>query len=96
MLAGGEVMRQFGVDHYVGVFDARMVRIYRRIGACPEVLGTQGAGRDAISVGLWEFTADAQARVARSAGIDPGLPRRWFALSFDAADAADASAVAAA
>ena len=85
MLAGGEVMREFDVQHYVGVFDARMVRIYRRIGASPEVLGTQGEGREAISVGLWEFTAEAQARVARSAGISPDLSRRWFALSFDTA-----------
>lgn len=84
MLAGGEVMRAFDVKHYVGVFDSRMVRIYRRIGASPEVLGTQGTGRDAISVGLWEFTEAAQARVAQSAGLSPELSRRWFALSFDA------------
>lgn len=71
MLAGGEVMKGFGVEHYVGVFDARMVRIYRRIGASPDVLGSAGEGRERISVGLWEFSADAQARVAASAGIDP-------------------------
>lgn len=82
MLAGGEVMQNFDIAHYVGVFDARMVRIYRRIGSSPEVLGTQGKGRDAISVGLWEFTADAQAKVAASAGIDPSLSRHWFDLSF--------------
>ena len=59
MLAGGEVMRGFGVAHYVGVFDARMVRIYKRIGASPEVLGSQGEGRERISVGLWEFSSRA-------------------------------------
>jgi hypothetical protein len=83
MLAGGEVMRNFGVEHYVGVFDARMVRIYRRIGSCPEVLGSQGEGRDRISVGLWEFTTEAQSRVSRAAGITPEMSARWFALSFD-------------
>ena len=82
MLAGGEVMRGFGVEHYVGVFDARMVRIYRRIGASPEVLGTTGEGRGAISIGLWEFTPEAQARVAQSAGISPALSRRWFEDAF--------------
>ena len=92
MLAGGEVMREFDVRHYVGVFDARMVRIYRRIGASPEVLGTQGEGRAAISVGLWDFTEAAQARVAQSAGIGADLSRRWFALSFDAAVSEDARA----
>ncbi|SMX47351.1 acyl-homoserine-lactone synthase [Maliponia aquimaris] len=82
MLAGGEVMQEFGVEHYIGVFDARMVRIYRRIGSSPEVLGSQGEGRDQISVGLWEFTRDGQASVARSAGITPEMSKRWFALSF--------------
>ncbi|MGH1458831.1 MAG: acyl-homoserine-lactone synthase [Paracoccaceae bacterium] len=82
MLAGGEVMTGFGVRHYAGVFDARMVRIYRLIGSSPEVLGSQGAGRDKISVGLWEFTPEAQARVAQRAGISPQLSRLWFERAF--------------
>ncbi|SLN22431.1 Acyl-homoserine-lactone synthase [Roseovarius litorisediminis] len=40
MLAGGEVMRGFGIKHYVGVFDARMERIYRLLGSTPEILGS--------------------------------------------------------
>lgn len=82
MLAGGEVMENFGVEHFVGVFDARMVRIYRMIGASPEVLGSQGAGRDKISVGLWSFSAEARARVARKAGLSPALSRLWFQRAF--------------
>lgn len=82
MLAGGEVMTGFGVKHYAGVFDARMVRIYRMIGSSPEVLGSEGAGREKISVGLWEFTPEAQARVARRAGISPQLSRQWFDRAF--------------
>lgn len=82
MLAGGEVMQNFGVRHYVGVFDARMVRIYRRIGSSPDILGSQGKGREQISVGLWEFTAEAQQQVSSSAGISPGLSRHWFEQSF--------------
>lgn len=84
MLAGGEVMKGFGVEHYVGVFDARMVRIYKRIGASPEVLGSQGDGRERISVGLWEFSAQAQARVAESAGIAAEQSRGWFEAAFGA------------
>ncbi|MDA7426377.1 acyl-homoserine-lactone synthase [Thalassococcus lentus] len=82
MLAGGEVMRHFGIEHFVGVFDARMVRIYRRIGASPDVVGAQGMGREKISVGLWGFSPQAQARVSKSADISPELSRRWFELSF--------------
>lgn len=84
MLAGGEIMQGFGIEHYVGVFDARMVRIYRRIGASPEVLGSQGRGREQISVGLWEFSAEAQAQVSASAGIPATLSRSWFDSAFGA------------
>jgi len=85
MLAGGEVMRHFGVDHYVGVFDARMERIYRFIGSSPELVGHQGTGRDRISVGLWEFTDDARARVARRAGLSLAVSELWFNRSFGGA-----------
>ena len=82
MLGGGEVMTGFGVEHYVGVFDARMVRIYRLIGSSPEVLGSEGQGRDQISVGLWSFTEEAREKVARRAGIDPEQSRAWFEAAF--------------
>ncbi|TKZ22454.1 autoinducer synthase [Shimia litoralis] len=82
MLAGGEVMCGFGVKHYVGVFDARMVRIYRMIGSSPEVLGSEGTGRNKISVGLWEFTQEARAAVAERAGLPLETSRMWFELAF--------------
>ncbi len=82
MLAGGEVMRNFGVKHYVGVFDARMVRIYRAIGSSPEIVGSEGEGRDRISVGLWEFTDDSRAKVSKRAGLTPEVSRLWFKRSF--------------
>jgi len=81
MLGGGELMRHFGVQHFAGVFDARMVRIYRMIGSSPEVLGSQGDGRDRISVGLWEFTDTARMQVARRAGVTPQLSEQWFRRS---------------
>jgi acyl homoserine lactone synthase len=84
MLAGGEIMQGFGVAHFAGVFDARMVRIYRLIGSSPEVLGSTGEGRDKISVGLWEFTPDAQAKVAAKAGVPLAQSRHWFELAFGA------------
>ena len=82
MLAGGEIMTRFGIRHFVGVFDARMERIYRVIGSSPEVLGSQGQGRDRISVGLWEFTAEARNQIAARAGISADLSRLWFDRSF--------------
>lgn len=82
MLAGGEVMTGFGVEHYVGVFDARMVRIYRMIGSSPEVLGSVGEGRDRISVGLWSFSDEARKAVGERAGIPLETSRMWFEMAF--------------
>jgi N-acyl-L-homoserine lactone synthetase len=84
MLGGGEIMQGFGVQHFVGVFDARMVRIYRMIGSSPEVLGSEGEGAAQISVGLWGFEQAAQAKVAARAGISPEQSRFWFDQSFGA------------
>ncbi|QBF33618.1 acyl-homoserine-lactone synthase [Thalassococcus sp. S3] len=82
MLAGGEIMTGFGIRHFAGVFDARMVRIYRSIGSSPEVLGSEGEGRERISVGLWEFTPEAKTRVAARAGLSPAISRLWFERAF--------------
>lgn len=94
MLGGGEIMRNFGVEHFVGVFDARMVRIYRLIGASPEVLGSAGEGRDRISVGLWHFATEAQGRVAKRAGVSLALSKLWFDRSFGAPAPAGLAAAA--
>ncbi|MDA0962849.1 MAG: autoinducer synthase [Proteobacteria bacterium] len=82
MLGGGEIMRNFAVRHFVGVFDARMVRIYRAIGSSPEILGSEGEGRARISVGLWAFSDEARARVADRAGIAPAQSQVWFDAAF--------------
>jgi len=87
MQAGGEILERFRIDHFVGVFDARMVRIYRMIGAAPTILGARGEGRDRISVGLWETTEVLKARVARSSGVAPEISRYWFERAFGRAPA---------
>lgn len=87
MLAGGEVMRNFGIEHYLGVFDARMERIYRAIGSEPRILGSQGSGRDRISLGLWKFTDEARAKISRRARLSPAISQLWFDRSFGTAPA---------
>ncbi|MEO0666438.1 MAG: acyl-homoserine-lactone synthase [Pseudomonadota bacterium] len=81
-LAGGEIMRNFNIDHFVGVFDPRMTRIYRLIGVIPEVLGSTGTGRDQISVGLWHYQGGAAAQVTARAGVTMTQSAEWFARSF--------------
>ncbi len=82
MLSGGELMERFGLTHIAGVFDARMIRIYRLIGSSPVVLGSEGQGRNQISVGLWPYSAQDCNRVAERAGIPRELSRIWLNTAF--------------
>ncbi|HSG37642.1 MAG TPA: acyl-homoserine-lactone synthase [Paracoccaceae bacterium] len=81
MLGGGEVMRHFGVRHLVGVFDARMVRVYRQIGASPKLLGTDKNGPSPISAGLWTYDPLDRLRILHRVGISVAISERWVARS---------------
>lgn len=78
MLAGAEFGLAMGLSHSVGVFDRRMIRIYRALKWSPEILGTSGEGRDAISVGLWTFDALVPLRLARLAGLPQDFAARCW------------------
>lgn len=79
-----EAALRFGVQQAVGVFDARMPRIYKRIGHSPDVIGTSGTGPDAISVGIWTVSEEVREAICHKSGIAPSEVARWFDLSFDA------------
>ncbi|WP_208350474.1 acyl-homoserine-lactone synthase [Pseudaestuariivita rosea] len=78
ILGGLQLGLRFGATHTVGVFDERMKLIYRRLKWPPEVLGTQGEGKDAISVGIWEFNEETRDRLCAAAGISPSLIEGWI------------------
>ena len=82
MLAALEVGLNFHLTDLVGVFDARMVRVYRRLGWEPTVLGSEGSGRAAISVGLWACTHDVRPVLLDRAGISAAFSQAWFDQSF--------------
>lgn len=82
MLAGGEVLQGFDLDHFIGVFDARMERIYRQIGASPTVVGHAEQGGEKTSVGLWEYTPENHQRVLRKSGLSNDISKHWFNRSF--------------
>jgi acyl homoserine lactone synthase len=94
MVAGGlllgclEAALRFGVEQAVGVFDARMPRIYGRIGHSPEVIGTSGEGRNAVSVGIWTVSEQMRQIVSLRSGIPTALMAEWFEASFHAGAAA--------
>ena len=78
MLGGAQLGIGLGLARAVGVFDARMVRIYRALGWPPVVLGTRGEGTEAVSVGMWEISEETRQRMARKAGVAVELSQRWF------------------
>ena len=84
LVAGCEMGLQVGLTDSVGVFDARMVRIYKRIGWEPTIVGTDGASKDRISVGLWEVSEAAKARICAQAGLSLATPTAWYEASFHA------------
>lgn len=81
-LAGLEIMRNLGIAHFAGVFDRRMVRIYRSLGFSPEIISSSGTGRDRICLGLWEYDAQSYQRVAQRSNIAPETSQMWFDRSF--------------
>ena len=85
MLAGCQLGLEFGLEHAVGVFDARMTRVYKGIGWAPTITGSRGTGREKICAGLWEFSADIRDSVAAKAGITAELGKEWFDASFSPA-----------
>jgi len=82
LISSCEMGLQFGASDSVGVFDARMVRIYRRLGWEPTVLGTKGEGKDKTSVGLWELSEEALDRMCNLSGISRETSQKWFDKGF--------------
>jgi len=92
LMAGLELGLRFGLDQALGVFDARMPRIYGRLGHSPSIIGSSSDGREAISVGLWDVTEPALAEISRRSGIPVSLIARWFDESFHAPALLEAAA----
>ncbi len=81
-LAGCEAGIRWALDSSVGVFDARMVHIYKRLGWEPEILGSSGTGKSAISAGLWALDEASKASICAKSGIAPQEVEAWFDASF--------------
>ena len=78
LLGGLDLGLRHGLSHAVGVFCAPMLRVYRRLGWAPAVLGIQGQGRDAISVGIWTFEAALRPNLLARAGVSAELADHWL------------------
>lgn len=81
VLGAGEIMSRMHLEHFVGVFDPRMERIYRLYGVEPMVKGSAGTGRDRIAVGLWEMQESAWPKTLARVGVSRETSARWWADS---------------
>ncbi len=58
-----------GIQQIVGVFDRRMIPIYRRGGWPPDVIGESGNGREAVYLGVWDVTEEYAASIRKAGGL---------------------------
>lgn len=82
MLGTAEIGVNFRLSDLVGVFDARMVRVYARLGWEPTVTGKEGEGRDALCVGLWACSPEIRDDLCKRAGLSTELSELWFQRAF--------------
>jgi N-acyl-L-homoserine lactone synthetase len=70
MQGGCEIAMMAGVQQIVGIFDASMLRIYRRVGWSPEIIAsTKRLGLHVIHVGLWNVDDASLAFMRERSGI---------------------------
>ncbi|WP_308916037.1 acyl-homoserine-lactone synthase [Jannaschia sp. LMIT008] len=77
LLGGLQLGLEMGCTHSLGVFDRPMVRVYRRLGWSPEVLGSQ----DGISAGIWELSEGVADHFCGALGIDRAEAKGWLDAS---------------
>lgn len=81
MAAGGKVMKEFCIEHFVGVFDRKMLPVYRMIGCVPTVVGWSQGETHKIGVGLWEYATDDYACLLGKCGMSAVEMELYFANS---------------
>ena len=74
LLASAEIGLAIGVRRSLGVFDTPMIRVYRRLGWSPEVLGRA----DGIAAGLWTLTPEIHDRLRAETGVSPRVLEAMF------------------
>ena len=73
LLGGLQLGLHMGLTHSLGVFDRPMIRVYRRLGWEPKLLGS----RDGISAGLWTLSEAVADDLCRRLGIERAEARGW-------------------
>lgn len=86
VVAAGELLEEFMLEHLVGVFFDKMERVFSLSSIVPDILGVadeQDEGGDRIAVGVWEITEDCMEKNLKRVGITRETSKQWFRYSFD-------------
>lgn len=78
LLGASELGLGMGLTHAVGVFDQPMLRVYRRLGWQPDVIGLQ----DGIAAGLWTFSTETHDKLLAACNLSARESRVWFETAF--------------
>lgn len=70
LAAAAKLMRARNLRAFLGVFDTRMQRAYRRIGSSPLILGSEKDVSGTISVGMWQFDAQIYSHLVHASLYD--------------------------
>ena len=86
VVAAGELMDEFALEHFVGVFFSKMERVFSRSHIEADILGvdqTAEAAGERIAVGVWEIRGETMARNLARVGISRDTSKAWFRASFN-------------
>lgn len=79
--AGGLLHRGYA-NSFLGLFDKRMLRVYKNMRNSPELLGFSGSGDAWVAAGRWEMSIQVWRRSLSNIGIRPETLNEWFASSY--------------
>ncbi|WP_299155171.1 acyl-homoserine-lactone synthase [uncultured Tateyamaria sp.] len=81
LAAGGKIMKELGLRSFVGVFDQKMLPIYRRLGSRPTVIGWSEGRENIIGVGLWDYSSSEYDKMLERSGLSETEMELFFVNS---------------
>ncbi|MEE4189361.1 MAG: acyl-homoserine-lactone synthase [Roseobacter sp.] len=86
VVAAGELMEEFALDHFVGVFFDKMERVFALSHISADILGVSDevdAAGDRIAVGTWEITPECMEKNLKRIGVARETSQAWLRFSFN-------------
>ncbi|MEM0977575.1 MAG: acyl-homoserine-lactone synthase [Pseudomonadota bacterium] len=77
LLAGQALGLAQGLTGSLGIYDVRMMRVYKRLGWAPEPLDESDDPSGRIGLGMWRFSAAHLSRLSYVSGIGSRIANIW-------------------